>query len=85
MKYLGSIFGFKSSFGSIYNVVMDDTKCYLWKANVVAEINEKMLTIVFNWNGDTFDLKLGLLKENYYTGKIFIDREDWGNINTAIC
>ncbi len=39
MKYPGSIFGFKLIFGSIYNVVMDDTKCYLCKENIVTEIN----------------------------------------------
>ena len=85
MKYSGSIFSFKSSVGSIYNAVMDDARCYLWKGKAVAEINGKKLTTIFNWNGETFDSKLGLLKENYYTEKIFIDREDWGNIYTAIC
>ena len=80
MKYSGTIIGLKTSFGSIYNVVIDDTRCYLWKANVIGEFNGKMLKIVFNWNGDNFDLTLTVLKENYYTGKIFRGREDYGNI-----
>lgn len=80
MKYSGTIIGLKTSFGNIYNVVLDDTKCYLWKANVDAEISGKMLKIVFNWNGDSFDLTLTVLKENYYTGKISCAGEGCGNI-----
>lgn len=80
MKYTGILTGFKSSYGSIYNIINDDTRCYAWKANVVAELNDKMLKISFNWNGDTFDLSLTLLKENYYTGKIFLAGENFGQI-----
>ena len=80
MKYTGTIVGFKSSFGSIYNIVVDDTRCYAWKANVVAELNGKMLVISFNWNGDLFEVRLSLLKENYYTGKIFYNKENGGSV-----
>lgn len=80
MKYTGNIIGFKSSFGSIYNVVTEDSKCYLWKATVAAELLGKMMTIVFNWNGEPFELKLSLLKVDYYTGKIFYKREEWGTV-----
>lgn len=74
MKYTGSIIGLKSSFGSIYHVSIDDTKCYLWKGNVIAEVNNKAIILSFNWNGGLYEIKLSLLKDNYYTGKIYIDR-----------
>lgn len=74
MKYTGNIFGFKSSFGSIYNIVIDDTKCYAWRANIVASTENKILTLSFNWNGAFYELKLSLLKDNYYTGKIFYNQ-----------
>lgn len=80
MKYTGTILGFKSNFGSLYNITTDDSKCYAWKANVFAELNGKMLKISFNWNSELFDLSLSLLKENYFTGKIFLNREEFGNI-----
>ncbi len=80
MKYTGTIVGLRSSYGSIYNVVVDDSKCYLWKANVVAEINGKMLNIVFNWNGDYFEIKSSLLKSDYYTGKLFFNRVEGGEV-----
>ena len=72
--------GLKSQVGSIYNVVTEDTKCYIWKANVIAEIEGKMLTIVFTWNGDPFNLKLSLIKSDYYDGKIFLGQEEWGRV-----
>lgn len=79
MKYIGTIIGLRSTSGSIYNVVTDDTKCYVWKANVVAELNGNMLNIAFNWNGELYEMKLSLLKENYYTGKIYYNNEIGGN------
>jgi len=79
MKYTGTIVGFLSKSGSIYNIINDDSQCYAWKANIVAEINGKMLAIAFNWNGEAYELKLTLLKEEYYTGKIFCNREDAGD------
>ena len=80
MKYTGTIVGFKSSIGSIYNIVVDDTKCYAWKANIVGEIRDKMLLVTFNWNGELFELKLALLKEGYYTGKIIFNGDDGGEV-----
>ena len=80
MKYTGTIIGLKSSFGSIYNIVVDDNKCYAWKGNVVAEFKDKMLTITFNWNGESFELRLSLLKEGYYTGKIIFNSEEGGHV-----
>lgn len=80
MKYSGTIIGLESDFGSIYNVVTYDKKCYIWKANVIAEFNGKMLTISFNWDGDSFDIKMTMLKENYYTGKIYRNHELAGSI-----
>ena len=79
MEYTGTIIGMKSSFGSIYHVVVDDAKCYIWKANVIAGFTEKMFIIRFNWNGDYYEIKLGLLKENYYSGNVFWQNEICGN------
>ena len=64
MKYLGTIVGFQSSFGSIYNIIIEDTKCYAWKANVTATTNDKMLTITFTLDGNVYQLILSLLKDN---------------------
>ena len=80
MKYSGSIIGLRSSFGSVYHVLVDDTRCYLWKGNVVADLSDKAIMLSFNWNGMLYELKLSLLKNNYYTGKIYIDREHYGEI-----
>lgn len=78
MKYSGTIVGFQSNFGSIYNIIIDDTRCYAWKANVTAQINENMILITFNWNGETYEIKLSQLKEYYYRGKIAFNREPGG-------
>lgn len=80
MKYTGTIVGFKSSLGSIYSIISEDSKCYAWKANVVAEFIGKILRVSFNWNGDFFELKLSLLKEDYYTGKILLAGDEFGKI-----
>jgi len=78
MKYSGSMVGFQSSYGSIYNIITDDTKCYALKANVTVIIIEKMMTIAFNWNGESYEIRLSELKENYYTGKVLFNKEPGG-------
>ncbi len=80
MKYTGTLIGIESSYGSIYNVVTYDKKCHLWKATIVAEYKGKMLKIVFNWNGDAYDLRLTEPKTDYYTGTIFCSNEEKGTV-----
>jgi hypothetical protein len=80
MKYEGTLFGFSSSNGSIYNVLMEDKKCYLWKAQVDAEFIGKGMIIKYVWNGDFYDLKIKEVKENYFNGEIFSAGEVWGNV-----
>ena len=72
MKYSGTIVGFKLSYGSIYNIIIDDTKCYAWKANVIAEINENMITISFNWNGESYKIRLSQLKRITIQAKFYL-------------
>lgn len=79
MKYTGTIIGLQSSLGSIYYVTVDDTRCYLWKANVIAEFNGKMLLVRFNWNGESYEMKMKEIKQNYYTGDIYWNNEIGGN------
>ena len=74
------IFGFSSSkYGSIYNIITDNTRSYIWKANVIAELKDESILISFNWNDDLYELKLSMLKENYFTGKIYWEKEEYGN------
>lgn len=78
MKYSGTIVGFQSKYGSIYNIITDDPRCYTWKANIIAEIDDKMIKIVFNWNGESYEIKLTSIRRNYYTGNILCNREEGG-------
>lgn len=80
IEYIGNIIGFEGSNGSIYNINPDDTKCYAWKANVKAEVDIENIRITFNWNGEAFELKADLVKENYFTGKIFCNEQLSGSI-----
>lgn len=75
MKYSGTIVGFLSNYGSIYNINLEDSKCYAWKANVDAEITEVMIVISFNWNGESYEMVLSNLKEDYFFGKILFNGE----------
>jgi len=80
MKYSGNLFGFLSSSGSIYNVQTQDSKCYLWKANVVAESIANGMVIKYTWNGDVYELRIREIKPNYFTGDIFSEGEVWGGV-----
>lgn len=80
MKYNGNIFGFLSSSGSIYNVQTQDSKCYLWKANVLAEDIGSGMVIKYSWNGDFYELRIKEIKPTYFTGDIFSEGEVWGNV-----
>lgn len=78
MKYGGTIIGFRSNFGSVYNIPVDDTRCYIWKANIIAETSERLIKVLFNWNGETYEMRLSEVKENYYSGNIVYNRVEHG-------
>ena len=80
MKYSGTIFGFVSSYGSIYNIITDDNNCYVWKGKVSGELKGKMLLLNFICDGRFYEIKATILKEHYYTGSILCDKENCGKI-----
>lgn len=80
MQYQGNLFGLLSSSGSIHNVQTQDLKCYLWKANVLAETVAKGIVINYSWNGNRYELRIKEMKSNYFTGDIFSEGEVWGNV-----
>jgi hypothetical protein len=79
-RYTGNILGFESSSGSIYNVSLDDTKCYIWRASVSAEIDIEKIKIAFNWNGDIYEITADIIKENYFSGKIMCNQVFSGSV-----
>ncbi len=70
MKYTGYIIGLLPISKSLYNGMIEEENCYLWKAKIFAEFIDDNLIIKFNWDQEPYDLMLKKLKENYYTGDI---------------
>ncbi|HRH10393.1 MAG TPA: hypothetical protein PLU73_02715 [Bacteroidia bacterium] len=80
MKYKGNIFGFVSSDGSIYNILFEDKSTYAWRSTVYAKINNEKIQLIYNWNGDPYEVNLTEQKKDYFIGDILKSNKVCGKV-----
>lgn len=77
-KYSGTIIGIQPyNSNSIYSIVLDD-KADVWNATLIVNYDEFIIKMTFNWNSESYDVTLKKVKENYYSGDIIYNRNEFG-------
>lgn len=78
-KFKGIIMGIASDEGSVYSILSEDYKCYIWRADVTAEETSTHFHINFTWHGNKYKIDLKKQRPDYYTGKVQINNQIEGN------